>query len=198
MDDELVRIAHTAAASIWRSARNAHQSAWDGDDLRQVALMAVWEWSQAHPNWREDEAQGIAYTVAQRRVIDWLRHVGGRKGYASGKYANSPFSLDEPVSQRGTARDDVTRLDITADDRQQDDLERVERAHDLAHAFASYRGPARNAAAAWLAANGHALADIGAHYGVTESRACQYRTAFIAAVRHEWSAPGRGAEPEAA
>ncbi len=73
------------------------------------------------------------------------------------------------------------------DEAAQDAFRVVERQHDLQQAFSKYRGNPRYAAAAWLSAQGYSLQAIGEYFGVSESRACQYRNRFIASVRQEWA-----------
>lgn len=185
MDERVVAIARTQAARAWRTARYTHPTAYDLDDLRQVALLGAWEWLQAHPE-REsdlDDATPLLHAVCARRIVDELRSIGNRRRRGrEGEWHQQPRSLDE------LAR--TTHLDLRAmaDTQAQDDLEAVERAHDLAQAFRDHSGSSRHAAVAWLALHGFSLADIGAHYGVTESRASQMRTTFIYDVQREWGA----------
>lgn len=202
MDTNLQRLALGIAGNVWKAVQRAHQATWDVDDLRQEALVAAWQWSREHPDWnatphaRSTCAQAIRYDL-----VDYMRRSGSGKRRADGSYPHrTPRSLDEPVhvAHNVAAGRVETLADTLEDTAAQDALELVEVAADVHRAFAEHPGNPRHAAAAWLALHGVTLQDIGDHYGVTESRACQYRTAFIDATARRWADAGRHAERSAA
>lgn len=209
MDADLLRFAHGIAGNVWKGARLALHASFDIDDLRQEAALSAWLWVQQHPEWNADaRARAVTAKVVRYDLIDYMRGRGagsGKRDATTGEFPHkTPRSLDEPMhhpaqrfSGRG-AENDTSLGDLLHDDGAQRDLERVERDHDVRRAFEQHRGNPRHSAAAWLNLNGHSLEAIGAHYGVTESRACQYRRAFIESTAERWAAAEREAEQQAA
>jgi hypothetical protein len=203
MDENLHRLALGIAGNTWKGARLARQSTWDLDDLRQEAALAAWQWGEAHPDWNADlHRRAITAKAIRYDLIDYMRSTGSGKRNADGTFPHgAPRSLDEVVNKDDTRTGygrSTTLADLLHDEHAQDDLERVERDHDVRRAFEQHRGNPRHAAAAWLNLHGHPLAAIGAHYGVTEARACQYRRAFIDATAERWAAADSEAESQAA
>lgn len=176
---EAIDMCGRLATSMWRRIRNSTQRTFDYDDIHQEAMLAAWIRLRDEPETPPD----LLYTITMRRVIDWMRQAGdiGRKDRVTEEYKHStPLSLDE--ASEGTQSIAETLLDPRAEE----DYIHVDEAHDLDLAFDAYRGSPRAADVAYLATQGITLAEIGAHFGVTESRACQLRNAFIADVRQAW------------
>lgn len=186
-----VVFATVVATQLWRKIQLAHQNVVDLDDIKQVALLEVWLIGLECPE-MDWEARGtyevnVAWTRVTRRAIDHLRVATGLgKKLPDGSFPRpSPRSLDEPTVS-GSDGKAVTLSEILPDPHASEPFEQIEDAHDIAHAFASHRGSAREAEVAALHLEGYTLAEIGAHYGVTEARACQLRRAFVERVREDW------------
>lgn len=186
-----VAFATVVAGMFWRKIQFGHQNVVDGDDIKQICLLETWLHAREHPDLDWDDRQQVsdshAWTRLERRCIDHLRTATGQgRKMPDGTFERqNPRSLDEPLHV-GDQREVYTLGDVLPDRHSDSPFEDIEDAHDIAHAFATHSGSAREQEVAWLHLEGYSLAAIGAHYGVTEARACQLRKAFVERVREDW------------
>lgn len=176
---EAARIARQQSYALWNSLASRRTGSYDREDIEQEAMLIAWRWCQDHDVTING---GLLTVVVRRRLIDWLRDTTSynrRRGSQP-----QVDSLDETYDDSDDPR--LTLADPAAESARND----VEQAFDLSLAFDSYDGPPRDAEAAQLVMQGLTLREVGALFGVTESRACQMRTKFITTTAGRW-----GTEP---
>lgn len=193
LSDAVQATALRAARRSWASASRATSTLpFDREDLEQESLLAGWLWIQQHgygPSY-DNELGRYLHSHLRYRLVDYMRSINpiGRR-HPDGTYQHggkSPLSLDADIGGR---QGYTTFGDLLPDPAADDHFTKIEDREDIERAFRDWDGPPRHAEVAWLYAQGHRIKDIAEAYGVTESRACQIRSAFISSVAREWALP---------
>lgn len=164
----------TARLHAWREGQSFPAHIADFDDLRQVALEAIFRKWDRKP--KKTPLTAWMHLTARSAVIDELRRLAGRRPDSPRRMAMfGMVSLDEMLLHHDEADGLITRLDnaeLATADIAYESAEAGERGEILESALAALPlDLATVAELAWI--EQMTLVEIGALMGFSESRACQ-------------------------
>lgn len=171
LTEEVLVVCRKVAHALWGKVHyHLSDTTLDREDFLQQAYLLAW----LLPNDRERTPNMVATTL-RTDMLDWLRQATGFR------HKGRPHGRGIFDSVEANAEDYGQHI---ADPNGTQGFYEIERLDALRRAFEAV--PGRGADIARMRLAGASLQEIGDHYGVTESRACQLETQFIRRVQRAW------------